>query len=229
MNQNMSSSLAKVLLMIAGLFVILIVNLIKFHSDLSFFSDKLKVVDDMHLDVHELKISTKTREGTLEVYDNRTDIFAGDICSAFGSKNALDIWFDNKELILEASLNNFPAIGFKNKLDLPQQQVENFTAWLRQMFAYLTPFRLQKSIKNLPDLDSMNRVIDILEKRRSHLLKKRRIDERYKFEDDESAPPPLKIFVAGGSVTLGSNCGANPINKKKYWPTDCNWPDRLQR
>lgn len=105
------------------------------------------------------------------------------------------IWMENIGAIFRQS---------KHRRD-PDWNFKEFTTLLMNL---LPPSTLRKSIKTPPSQDAMRNILGIVQKRRdyfaSHDVQK----------DDNNAPPPLKVLVMGGSVTMGVMCRDNPENIK---------------
>ena len=121
------------------------------------------------------------------------------ICSVLKSGPALSLWMDHLTEIHRGSR-------------LPRDK--NFTQHdkLLQMLYWMTP-RLPRSVKTTSrDYQLIENAINILQRRLDYL--KGRLKQR-------PPPPPLKIVVLGGSVTLGNLCSTEMGGP-------CAWPYRLE-
>ena len=97
-----------------------------------------------------------------------------------------------------------------------QEEDPNFIYknWTISLLASLTPEMLLKGIRNHPSAHSVERILDIVNKR---II-------------DPSSSPPLKIAVLGGSVTRGQGCDVPRMSGvPPFSPTPCAWPARLER
>ena len=106
-------------------------------------------------------------------------------------------------------------------------QFHDFTMKLSQ---YMTPQRLQMSIKNIPfrQWDQVGKILDLLYERFQYLHKGGGKGDEQK--EGGTEPRKVQILVLGGSVTNGVRCKANPVNMKIKLLTvnRCAWPGRLQ-
>jgi len=129
------------------------------------------------------------------------------LCEALGTHSALHFWTSHQDQLLEASRG---ALDRKFVL-------RDSTAELLQI---MTP-RLPLGQRSLPrDSKSVEALVDKLNQRWRFL----RNENKTKSERIQP-PPPVRIVVLGGSVTMGINC-VTPI--KHYSNRNCAWPIRLE-
>ena len=111
----------------------------------------------------------------------------------------------------------------------------DFTA---ELLALITP-RLEYSVKTLTkDWNLVAHLLKKFYKRYRYLLKRKRDGENQTDDDDdfgrddsqEEVPPPLRIAVMGGSVTLGIQCKTGIPGHPYHDSTTkyCAWPHRLE-
>jgi len=97
--------------------------------------------------------------------------------------------------------------------------------WNAMLLYRISPLHLMKSIKTLPSMDSIGRILQIVQHRRRYLLQNPLAKQR-----DQDAPPPLKVLVMGGSVTLGVACHVNPMRLFRGMSRKaCSWSFRIEQ
>ena len=118
---------------------------------------------------------------------------------------------------LTCSPSNWWTTHFLDIVDASQQaQDPNFIYknWTISLLASLTPKMLLKGIRNHPSANSLERILDIVNKRIINF----------------GSSPPLKIAVLGGSGTQGQGCSEPCMpGVPPFHPTPCAWPARLER
>ncbi|KAL7435777.1 hypothetical protein ACHAXH_004180 [Discostella pseudostelligera] len=118
----------------------------------------------------------------------------------------------------------------------------DFTALLLH---FMTPDRLQRSVKTLPlDWTPVGRGLDIIHRRLTSIFDQVHAyqhqhnlnvddeiptEEMKRINSNPNHPRKLNILVMGGSVTMGVVCHVNPVTTStgKYSRRDCAWPGRL--
>ena len=125
------------------------------------------------------------------------------------------IWMENIGAIFRKS---------KHRRD-PDWDFKEFTALLMNL---ITPSILKKSIKSHPSRNAIRQVLDIVQRRHDYFVKLRPHSHQAPSELVDM-PPPLKILVMGGSVSLGVLCNKNPqeIKAGRFFRIPCAWPWRL--
>jgi lysophospholipase L1-like esterase len=157
-----------------------------------------------------------------------------DLCSTILPKptpTTLSLWSHHISNILNAS---------KHFSDLEQFQYHDFTALLLH---FITPDRLQRSVKTLPlDWTPVERSLHVIQ-RRLHFLQSEmntyRQQHNLKPTDEiprdaiktmnkhPNAPRKLNVLIMGGSVTMGVVCHINPVTSGGPNRRDGAWPSRL--
>ena len=106
----------------------------------------------------------------------------------------------------------------------------NFHDFHARMMHYLTPQRLQNSVKTLPfnQWEKVGEILDIAFKRYQYVQDQK--NGKKQSVGGGKEPRKLRILVMGGSVTAGVYCVQNPvlgrpIKKNRRW---CAWPRRLE-
>lgn len=168
------------------------------------------------------------------IHDSSDSHQKQDICSTLLPKptpTALSLWSHHMPNILNAT---------KHWSDRENFLYHDFTALL---LFFLTPDRLQRSVKTLPlDWTPVERGLNVIQ-RRVHFLQTEMDRYRQKnnlssqdeipieamkaINDDPKAPRRLNLLVMGGSVTMGVVCHINPVNEKGPNRRDGAWPARL--
>lgn len=138
--------------------------------------NELKQSKQTPLNISTPDLSSKAEERQLK-----------DVCHPLPSilPAATTIWRDHLKDILEASM-----VVIMNG----EGEREHFESWFELMLDHLTPVQLLKSVKTLPNMTHLRRVIEILQARHQHFL---RTQSRF-------TGRKLKILVFGGSVTAVS-------------------------
>lgn len=95
-----------------------------------------------------------------------------------------------------------------------------------RMMHYLTPQRLQSSVKALPNnqWDKVGQILDIAFQRYRYLQNKKQGKE---IPGEE--PRKVRILIMGGSVTAGVYCMENPVLGRPVHQSRaaCRWGNRL--
>ncbi len=155
----------------------------------------------------------KDHKGTNEVKGNFGDEILPiptDMCTIFNlSSSPSSLWSQHLKDIFLASRHDQDEEG--------EYIWHDFTAMLLN---YITPRRLQSSIKNLPSRywDQVGKVLKLGW-------------DRYQFKKNKSKgtkPRKINILVMGGSVTMGVFCQTNPVQEtSRFTRRSCAWPTRL--
>jgi len=96
-----------------------------------------------------------------------------------------------------------------------------------RLLYYLTPQRLETTIKSIPrngQLDKVGKILDKAFKRYTYLQQKQ---NGVVFPEGYEVPPKVQILITGGSVTQGTQCNENPVAPLYITPEECSWPRRL--
>ena len=143
-----------------------------------------------------------------------------DICSFVSklpSTSSVSIWRRNLE-----------PIKWTTKHDSDHEF--NFHDFHARMMHYLTPQRLQNSVKTLPfnQWEKVGEILDIAFKRYQYVQDQK--NGKKQSGGDGKEPRKLRILVMGGSVTAGVYCVENPVLGRplhimRRW---CAWPRRLE-
>eukprot|EP00581_Thalassiosira_minuscula_P005440 CAMPEP_0183745746 /NCGR_PEP_ID=MMETSP0737-20130205/66402_1 /TAXON_ID=385413 /ORGANISM="Thalassiosira miniscula, Strain CCMP1093" /LENGTH=775 /DNA_ID=CAMNT_0025981425 /DNA_START=130 /DNA_END=2457 /DNA_ORIENTATION=+ len=158
-----------------------------------------------------------------------------DICSILPqpTPTSLSLWSHHLPHIFNAT---------KHSADHPEYIFHDFTALLLH---FMTPDRLQRSVKTLPlDWTPVERSLDVLYRRWKAVQ-----TEVNAYQKSNNLPPDqpipeaamkhingklhlprkLNILVMGGSVTMGVVCHINPVTTAtgKYSRRNCAWPGRV--
>lgn len=127
------------------------------------------------------------------------------LCGALGSHSPLKLWMDHISDILAASQHHH----YDKKFSL-----KTLVAYVLQL---ITP-RLHLAQRAVPNnWKHIENVMSKLDARFSYLQSE---------GDGNSPPPPIKILVMGGSVTMGINCKSGI---RFYDNNPCAWPAQLER
>ena len=140
-----------------------------------------------------------------------------DLCSAIPSTSSVSIWRRNLE-----------AIKWKTKhYNDNSFQFHDFHA---RMMHYLTPQRLQNSVKTLPfnQWEKVGEILDISFKRYQYIQDQK--SGKKQSGGDGKEPRKLRILIMGGSVTAGVWCKQNPVLEKKIkgFREAYRWAKRLE-
>ena len=158
-----------------------------------------------------------------------------DICSILPAPTptTLSLWSTHLPHIFNAT---------KHGADHPDYQFHDFTALLLH---FMTPDRLQRSVKTLPlDWTSVERSLDVVFRRLKAIQmevdlfrEKNGLKAEEPLPDNalkninsnRKLPRKLNILVMGGSVTMGVVCHINPVTTAtgKYSRRNCAWPGRV--
>jgi hypothetical protein len=111
-------------------------------------------------------------------------------------------WYDNREMIIHATA------AAASQLHEPHQHAP-LVAWLHSLMDFYTPTRLRRSSVVPAMAPAVQRLLEIL-------------------NDYPDTHVPLRVWVMGGSVTVGRGCSSNPVGLpaqilKKDDP-NCAWP-----
>ena len=129
---------------------------------------------------------------------------ASSVCDMIGNDSALTLWNNHLSTILSAS---------KHPLDGKFTQ-HNIQAHILKI---ITP-RLFLGQKSVPrDWKVLHALVQKVNRRLQYL-------RQGKPSSSEDAPPPLRVAVLGGSVTMGVNCWT-PVKRLNY--AECSWPNRF--
>jgi hypothetical protein len=85
------------------------------------------------------------------------------------------------------------------------------SAYFEDTLQFLTWSKLKRSILHPPNPSSVSKILNILDAKLQN-----------------NSAPPLRIVVYGGSVTVGSDCGATPFGVI-LWRPNCAWPLLLEK
>ncbi|KAL7532063.1 hypothetical protein ACHAXR_004407 [Thalassiosira sp. AJA248-18] len=158
-----------------------------------------------------------------------------DLCSILPqpTPTTLSLWSHHLPHIFNAT---------KHSADEKEYIFHDFTA---QLMRFMTPDRLQRSVKTLPlDWAPVERSLGVLYRRLKSIqteVDNYRQKNSLKPEDSIPAnvlkninnnpklPRKLNILVMGGSVTMGVVCHINPVTTQtgKYSRRNCAWPGRV--
>ncbi|KAL7495395.1 hypothetical protein ACHAWT_003895 [Skeletonema menzelii] len=157
-----------------------------------------------------------------------------DLCSIILPKptpTALSLWSHHIPNILNAT---------KHWSDREKFQYHDFTALLLH---FLTPDRLQRSVKTLPlDWTPVERNLNVIQRRlqflqtemdqyrQSNNLQPHEeipMDAIKEMNEDPKAPRKLNLLIMGGSVTMGVVGHINPVTDKGPNRRDGAWPARI--
>ena len=158
-----------------------------------------------------------------------------DLCSILPqpTPTTLSLWSHHIPHIFNAT---------KHSADEKEYIFHDFTALLLH---FMTPDRLQRSVKTLPlDWTPVERGLDVLYRRLKSIQNEVDNYKRANNLKEEDAMPPdamkninknsklprkLNILVMGGSVTMGVVCHINPVTTQtgKYSRRNCAWPGRV--
>jgi hypothetical protein len=143
-----------------------------------------------------------------------------DICSFVSklpSTSSVSIWRRNLE-----------PIKWTTKHDSDHEF--NFHDFHARMMHYLTPQRLQNSVKTLPfnQWEKVGEILDIAFKRYQYVQDQK--NGKKQSGGDGKEPRKLRILVMGGSVTAGVYCVENPVLGRPLhiMRRMCAWPRRLE-
>ena len=122
--------------------------------------------------------------------------------------------------------------GSKHPLD----RAGRHQAWQRALLDLVSPNLLQHALVNSPSHDDLQRIINIIDRRRAAMYQKFHLKLKH-----VDMPPMLQVVVFGGSVPEGTGCADLPSEIYDYLPNyykrdkddqiqgkDCTWPYRLQ-
>ena len=137
------------------------------------------------------------------------------VCSRIPEgKSPSKLWYDQLDQIEEAIIH-------------PLDFNKTHAAWMKRLIRFVSPSFLQQAIKGSPQQAYFTRLFEKLGQRILALG-----------QNDESAAPPLKIMIFGGSVIEGSGCPEVPtelgVSKKalegmeKLKLRDCAYPYRIE-
>lgn len=160
---------------------------------------------------------------------------SNDLCSILPqpTPTTLSLWSHHIPQIFNAT---------KHSADEQEYVFHDFTALLLH---FMTPDRLQRSVKTLPlDWTPVERSLDVLHRRlkaiqvevdgyrsKNNLQSTDPIppDVMKNINKNAKLPRKLNILVMGGSVTMGVVCHINPVTTQtgKYSRRNCAWPGRV--
>jgi len=155
------------------------------------------------------------KDETKEKEEPPTDICS--VVSRFPSTSSVSIWRRNLEPI-KWTTKHYNDHEF------------NFHDFHARMMHYLTPQRLQNSVKTLPfnQWEKVGEILDIAFKRYQYIQDQQ--NGKKQSGGDGKEPRKLRILVMGGSVTAGVNCRENTVLGRpiKLGRRNCAWPRRLE-
>jgi len=149
-----------------------------------------------------------------------------DVIHSLHSSSPMSIWKDFLTGGNKISPDFFSIYwASKHKYDYTQ----SFLDFNNRLLYYLSPQRLQTTIKSIPrnkQMDKVGRILDIAFKRYQYVQQKK---NGVIFPDDYKEPRKVQILVMGGSVTMGIMCSNfNPVGRStKIHRQDCAWPGRV--
>jgi lysophospholipase L1-like esterase len=174
-----------------------------------------------------------------ENHKSNINIKGNDLCTTLlprPTPTTLSLWSHHMSNILDAS---------KHYPDIDEFQYHDFTALLLH---FMTPDRLQRSVKTLPlDWTPVERSLGVLQRRLTFIqseMDSYRIknnlqpndtipDEAMKIiNENPNAPRKLNLLIMGGSVTMGVVGHINPVSSKMssgYMRRAGAWPARLEQ
>ena len=135
------------------------------------------------------------------------------ICAKIPSGvSATSIWKRHQSVLLDALIHPRDVDGFHRHQT-------------KQLLELITPSLLTKSLRSFPAMNhpTLDKLFTKLHEKMLHSFLSG------KSASTSEAPPPVKIFVFGGSVVEGNGCSRGS-NKSIQYRTfqDCAWPFRLQ-
>ena len=160
----------------------------------------------------------------------------GDLCSVLPepTPTTLSLWSNHQANIFNSTQHAADT----------DYTFHDFTALLLH---FMTPDRLQRSVKTLPlDWTPVERSLAVVQ-RRLDAIRAKADEYRSKnglgaadpipdgawrsINDDKTLPRRLNVLVMGGSVTMGVVCHINPVTAQtgKYSRRNCAWPGRMAR
>ncbi|KAL9182251.1 hypothetical protein ACHAXT_012903 [Thalassiosira profunda] len=180
------------------------------------------------------------RERLMQSFDTQRDKMHGsdgthDLCSILPNPTptTLSLWSHHLGHVFNAT---------KHSADEEEYIFHDFTALLLH---FMTPDRLQRSVKTLPlDWTPVERSLDVLHRRLKAVhaevdayRQKKGLtaddpipsEEMKNINKNPKLPRKLNILVMGGSVTMGVVCHINPVTTQtgKYSRRNCAWPGRV--
>lgn len=143
-----------------------------------------------------------------------------DMCTMLNLKSSSPsfIWKEHLEQIFLAS---------RHGQDSPDEYIwHDFTA---KLLNYMTPQRLQTSIKTLPSR-YWKQVGNIMKIAHDRHLYKQKVNNSNNKSNPKVEPRKVNILVLGGSVTMGVLCHNNPVQvTSRFSRRNCAWPTRLEQ
>eukprot|EP00979_Chaetoceros_neogracilis_P005145 scaffold897_cov185-Chaetoceros_neogracile.AAC.3 len=143
-----------------------------------------------------------------------------DMCTMLNLKSSSPsfIWKEHLEQIFLAS---------RHGQDSPDEYIwHDFTA---KLLNYMTPQRLQTSIKTLPSR-YWKQVGNIMKIAHDRHLYKQKVNNSNNKGNPKVEPRKVNILVLGGSVTMGVLCHNNPVQvTSRFSRRNCAWPTRLEQ
>lgn len=147
-----------------------------------------------------------------------------DVCSAIQmlpTTSSVALWRDNLESI-KWSTKHFNDHSFV---------FHDFNA---RMMHYLTPQKLQTSVKTLP-FNQWDKVGEIAELAYKRYMYMRQVEHGIPPASSSAETPlgaavprPVNILIMGGSVTMGVYCVNNPVHQTALKRPSCHWPRRFK-
>lgn len=185
---------------------------------------------------HQRRQNNNNNNYTQDTYSS----FSNTICQALshGALTPSSLWKSNLEAILQASIHPY------------DQERRIHKEWQQDLLHLLAPTLLERSIINLPSMQQVKDLVEMVDARRNYLLYQQLQQQQQPTLNTTTsisiAPSPLQVAVMGGSVPEGRGCDGFPAELSDWMANitrnhggftamernirgkDCSWPFRLQ-
>lgn len=169
----------------------------------------------------KVDISTDAEKSTLK--NEKISANHKSVCSAFrslSSTSPMAIWRDHLNKDKE---NDHMSIKWASQ----HLEFEKFHDFIFRLMYYITPQRLEMSIKTIPfkQQEKVGKILKLAFERYTYVQKTKSGEE---FPIDYKIPRKVRILTIGGSVTMGIMCHIfNPVGSPRFNQRACSWSSRL--